>query len=233
MLIEKGVDPLYFENLHLAVTVDESKLINETPESKVIISASGMCEAGRIRHHLKHNLWRPQNLILFVGYQAEGSLGRMLIEGVPNVKLFGEDIAVRAEIRSLKGTSGHADQAGLINWLGSFKEKPKTVFLNHGNEESIEVLRDELKERGYAVETPYSGTEYDLISGAMTAYVEKKRVSSGGTQKSRSRKNSVHRDLVLQAEALLNLAKRCDSRTNKDNAKFAAQIRALFEKWEK
>lgn len=233
MLIEKGVDPLYFENLHLAVTVDESKLINETPESKVIISASGMCEAGRIRHHLKHNLWRPQNLILFVGYQAEGSLGRMLIEGVPNVKLFGEDIAVRAEIRSLKGTSGHADQAGLINWLGSFKEKPKTVFLNHGNEESIEVLRDELKERGYAVETPYSGTEYDLITGAMTAYVEKKRVSSGGTQKSRSRKNSVHRDLVLQAEALLNLAKRCDSRTNKDNAKFAAQIRALFEKWEK
>ncbi|MBP3698963.1 MAG: MBL fold metallo-hydrolase, partial [Oscillospiraceae bacterium] len=135
-LIDDGIDPIRFDGLRLSVTVEDSKRINETLEPKVILSASGMCEAGRIRHHLKHNLWRPQNLILFVGYQAEGTLGRNLIEGVQNVRLFGEDIAVRAQIKSLKGTSGHADQQGLISWLESFEKKPRTVFLNHGNEES-------------------------------------------------------------------------------------------------
>ena len=232
-LIAEGIDPIRFPNLRLSVTVEDSKRINENPEPKVILSASGMCEAGRIRHHLKHNLWRPQNLILFVGYQAEGTLGRNLIEGVPNVRLFGEDIAVRAEIKSLKGTSGHADQQGLLNWLGRFERKPRTVFLNHGNEESIAVLADELKERGYAVETPYSGTEYDLIRGIMTAYTEKKRVTAADVAKARARKNNIHRDLVTQAEALLALAQRCESRPNKENAKFAAQIRALMEKWER
>ena len=232
-LLSRGIDPIRFPNLRLSVTVEDSKRINENPEPKVILSASGMCEAGRIRHHLKHNLWRPQNLILFVGYQAEGTLGRNLIEGIQNVRLFGEDIAVRAEIKSLKGTSGHADQQGLIRWLESFDHKPKTVFLNHGNEESISVLADELKERGYAVETPYSGTEYDLVRGIMTAYTEKKRVTAADVAKARSRKNSIHRDLVTQAEALLALAKRCESRPNKENAKFTAQIRALMDKWER
>ncbi len=232
-LIEQGIDPIKFPNLRLSVTVEESKRINETPEPKVILSASGMCEAGRIRHHLKHNLWRPQNMILFVGYQAEGTLGRNLVEGVQNVRLFGEDIAVRAEIRSLKGTSGHADQQGLISWLESFEKKPRTVFLNHGNEESIAVLSDELKERGHAVEAPYSGTEYDLIKGIMTAYTEKKRVTAADVAKTRSRKNNIYYDLVSQAEALLSLTKRCESRPNKENAKFAAQIRALMEKWER
>ncbi len=232
-LIEDGIDPIRFPNLRLSVTVEESKRINETPEPKVILSASGMCEAGRIRHHLKHNLWRPENLILFVGYQAEGTLGRNLIEGEPNVRLFGEDIAVKAEIRSLKGTSGHADQTGLIDWLSKFEKKPRTVFLNHGNEESVAALADELKERGYAVETPYSGTEYDLVKGIMTAYTEKKRVTAADIAKARSRKNSIHRDLVSQAEALLALAKRCESRPNKENAKFSAQIRSLIDKWER
>ncbi len=232
-LIESGVDPIRFPNLRLSVTVEDSKRINETPEPKVILSASGMCEAGRIRHHLKHNLWRRQNLILFVGYQAEGTLGRKLIEGEPSVRLFGEDIAVKAEIRSLKGTSGHADKEGLITWLTRFDRKPRTVFLNHGTEESIAALAEELKARGYAVETPYSGTEYDLARGIMTAYTEKKRLSAADAAKNRSRKNSVHRDLVSQAEALLALAKRCESRPNKENAKFASQIRALMEKWER
>ena len=232
-LIEKGIDPIRFPSLRLSVTAEDSKRINEDPEPKVILSASGMCEAGRIRHHLKHNLWRPQNLILFVGYQAEGTLGRTLIEGAQSVRLFGEDIAVRAEIRSLKGTSGHADQKGLISWLEEFNRKPRTVYLNHGNEESIAALANELKERGYAVETPYSGTEYDLVKGIMTAYTEKKRVTAADAAKVRSRKNSIHRELVSQAEALLALAKRCESRPNKENAKFAAQIRSLMEKWER
>ena len=232
-LIARGIDPIRFPGLRLSVTVEDSKRINEDTEPKVILSASGMCEAGRIRHHLKHNLWRAQNLILFVGYQAEGTLGRNLIEGVSDVRLFGEDIAVRAEIRALKGTSGHADQQGLIAWLAGFAKKPRTVFLNHGTEESIAALAGELKERGYAVETPYSGTEYDLAKGIMTAYAEKKRITAADVAKTRSRKNNVHRDLVAQAEALLALAKRCESRPNKENAKFTAQIRALLDKWEK
>lgn len=232
-LLRQGIDPIRFPNLRLSVTVEDSKRINETPEPKVILSASGMCEAGRIRHHLKHNLWRAQNLILFVGYQAEGTLGRMLIEGTESVRLFGEEIAVRAQIKSLKGTSGHADQRGLLSWLGKFERKPRTVFLNHGNEESIAAMATELRERGYAVEAPYSGTEYDLIRGIMTAYTEKKRVTAADAAKARSRKNSIHRELVSQAEALLALAKRCESRPNKENARFTAQIRALMEKWER
>lgn len=232
-LIDEGIDPIRFPNLRLSVTVEESKLINETSEPKVILSASGMCEAGRIRHHLKHNLWREENLILFVGYQAEGTLGRTLIEGTDSVRLFGEDIAVKAKIRSLKGTSGHADREGLISWLSKFERKPRTVFLNHGTEESISALAEELRGKGYAVSAPYSGTEYDLVRGIMTAYTEKKRITASDVAKTRSRKSNIHRDLVSQAEALLALAKRSDGRPNKENAKFAAQIRALLEKWEK
>ncbi len=231
-LLAAGIDPIRFSDLRLSVTVEDSKRINETAEPKVILSASGMCEAGRIRHHLKHNLWRPQNLILFVGYQAEGTLGRTLIEGATQVRLFGEDIAVRAQIRSLKGTSGHADQQGLIAWLRGFEKKPRIVFLNHGTEESIAVLGDELRERGYAVEAPYSGTEYDLVKGIMTAYTERRRVTANDIAKAKSRKTNIYSNLVSQAEALLALAKRSDSRTNKDNAKLAAQIRALIDKWE-
>lgn len=232
-LLDANIDPLKFSNLRLSVTVEDSKHINETIEPKVIISASGMCEAGRIRHHLKHNLWRPQNLILFVGYQAEGTLGRTLLDGETSVKLFGEEIAVRAQIRFIKGMSGHADQQGLISWLAKFEKKPNIVFLNHGTEESIAVLGDELKERGYAVEMPYSGTEYDLAQGIMTAYTEGRRVTANDVAKARARKSSIHNDLILQAQALLTLAKRCENRPNKENAKFAAQIRALIDKWER
>ncbi|MBE6556057.1 MAG: MBL fold metallo-hydrolase [Ruminococcaceae bacterium] len=231
-LIATGVDPIRFEGLRLSVTVEDSKRINESTEPKVILSASGMCEAGRIRHHLKHNLWNKKNLVLFVGYQAEATLGRMLQEGATQVKLFGEEIAVNAEIRSLKGTSGHADQRGLLAWLSAFEKKPRTVFLNHGTEESIAALGDALRERGYAVEAPYSGTEYDLKSGVMTAYTERRRVTASDVARTRSRKNSIHGNLIREAEALLALARRCESRPNKENAKFAAQIRALVDKWE-
>ena len=232
-LIEAGVDPIRFPELRLAVTAEESKRINEDAEPKVILSASGMCEAGRVRHHLKHNLWRAQSTILFVGYQAEGTLGRALQDGAERVKLFGEEIAVRARIVSLRGISGHADERGLISWLSAFEQKPRTVFLNHGNEQSIAALGNALKERGYAVEMPYSGTEYDLVSGVMTAYTEKRRISAADAAKSRERKASVHAELVTAAEALLALAKRAKGWSNKDNAKLTAQIRALTDKWDK
>lgn len=232
-LIDSGIDPIRFPTLRLAVSPEESKLINSDPIPKVIISASGMCEAGRVRHHLKHNLWSSRNLILFVGYQAEGTLGRMLLEGANRVRLFGEEIAVNAEIRSLHGISGHADREGLLGWLEKFEKKPRTVFLNHGAEESMESLSHELKERGYSVEMPYSGTEYDLERGIMTAYTDRPRLKSSEAARIRNRKNTVYAGLVSAAEALLALAKRSDGRPNKDNAKFTDQIRALIDRWEK
>ena len=229
-LLCEGIDPIHFEGLHLAVTADDSRRINTDPHPKVILSASGMCEAGRVRHHLKHNLWQPKNLILFVGYQAVGTLGRALADGAQRVRLFGEDILVQARVRSLRGTSGHADKQGLIRWLSAFEKKPKTVFLNHGDEEAIAALAEALKELGYAVEAPNSGTEYELVGGAMTAYTDRRRIPSAGARE-RSRKSSVHANLVANAEALLALAKRADGRPNKDNAKLAAQIKALIDKY--
>ena len=124
-LLARGVNPLVFDGLEVSVSSEESKAINENREPKVIISASGMCDAGRIRHHLKHNLWRPESLILFVGYQSEGTLGRMLYDGAKEVKLFGETIAVRAEVTWLPGVSGHADKNGLLHWISGFEKKPR------------------------------------------------------------------------------------------------------------
>ena len=145
--IMRGDNPLDFENLHFTLSADESKQLNFSTEPKIIISASGMCEAGRIRHHLKHNLWRKDASIVFVGYQAEGTLGRRLLDGEKCVKLFGEDIAVNAEIYNVEGFSGHADKPALLNWIGSFKEKPGEIFIVHGESESKEAFAMEVRER--------------------------------------------------------------------------------------
>jgi metallo-beta-lactamase family protein len=145
--IMKGDNPLDFENLHFTHTADESKKLNFLSEPKIIISASGMCDAGRIRHHLKHNLWRKEASIVFVGYQAEGTLGRRLLDGEKCVKLFGEDIVVNAEIYNVEGFSGHADKPALLNWIGSFKEKPSKIFIVHGENESKEAFCIDVKEK--------------------------------------------------------------------------------------
>lgn len=134
--ILSGDNPLDFPNLKFTRTSDESRMINFSKDPCVIISASGMCEAGRIRHHLKHNLWDPRNSIVFVGYQAEGTLGRRLLEGIDRISLFGEEVQVNAEIHNLEGFSGHADRDGLYAWLSGFQKKPKKVFLVHGEQES-------------------------------------------------------------------------------------------------
>ena len=134
--ILKGDNPLEFKNLKFTRSSKESQDLNFNKEPKIIISASGMCEAGRIRHHLKHNLWNPKNSIVFVGYQGQGTLGRSLVEGVKMVTLFGEEIQVNAEIHNLEGFSGHADQNGLFAWLAHFEQRPKQIFLVHGEEDS-------------------------------------------------------------------------------------------------
>lgn len=230
-LLEQGIDPLWFEGLQLSVTPDDSKAINEDHRPKVILSASGMCEAGRIRHHLKHNLWQQNNIILFVGYQGEGTLGRKLLEGAKEVRLFGEDIAVRAEIMALHGTSGHADQAGLLAWLRGFRDGPKRIYVNHGDDAACVAFQKLLQQQGYQAEAPYSGTEYDLLTDKMTIYTDSKPVDRAQHFKGTARANAVFADLLAAAEALLALVRTRRGCTNKDNAKLTAQIRSLIEKW--
>lgn len=164
--ILEGDNPLDFPNLKFTRNTQESQSLNELMTPHIIISASGMCEAGRIRHHLKHNLWDPKNSIVFVGYQAEGTLGRMLLEGVKEVKLFGEKIVVGAEIHNLEGFSGHADQYGLLDWLSGFTVKPKKVFLVHGEEQSKVDLAKEIKSKfDFDVNILFSNTEIELETG--------------------------------------------------------------------
>ena len=230
-LVRQGINPIWFDGVTLSVSPEESKAINFDNRPKVILSASGMCEAGRIRHHLKHNLWNPNNTVLFVGYQAEGSLGRRLQEGADMVKLFGEEVACNAEIATLHGTSGHADQAGLLEWLGKFREKPIHVFINHGEDASCTAFRDLLLGMGYKAEAPYSGTEFDLITDRMTIYTDGKLVSREQIRKETSRSQLVYDDLLSAAENLLSLVHKFRGRTNKDTAKFTAQIRNLIQKW--
>ena len=230
-LVKQGINPIWSDGICLSVTSEESKQINFDKRPKVILSASGMCEAGRIRHHLKHNLWGGENTVLFVGYQAEGSLGRKLQNGAQYVRLFGEEITVNAEIAMLHGTSGHADQAGLLRWIAGFREKPQTVFVNHGDDGACRVFQKLLTQMGYRTEAPYSGAEYDLVTGNMTVYADAKAVKREEAHKGSARARAVYGELLAAAEALLAFVKTCKGRTNKDNAKFASQIRSLMEKW--
>ena len=230
-LIKQGINPIWFDDICMTMTSEESKQINFDTKAKVIISASGMCEAGRIRHHLKHNLWKENNIILFVGYQAEGSLGRRILQGEKTVRLFGDEIAVKAQICSLHGTSGHADRDGLLNWISEFKEKPELIFVNHGDENSCEDFKGLLTEKGYYAEAPYSGTEYDLATGKITIYTEGKPVDRVRLFKGNSRAEKIYNELVSEAEKLLMLVKGRRGKTNKDNAKLTSQIRELIEKW--
>ncbi len=144
--IKRGDNPLEFPGLKFTRTAEESKALNESNEPSIILSASGMCEVGRIKHHLKHNLWNPNSTILFVGYQAPGTLGRKIVEGAKKVKIFGEDISVNARIEYIEGYSGHADQEWLLNFIYSFYTKPKHIFLVHGEEEGQKVLKDKIVE---------------------------------------------------------------------------------------
>ena len=230
-LLQAGVNPIWFDGIRLSVSSEESKLINEDPVPKVILSASGMCEAGRIRHHLKHNLWRDTCVVLFVGYQAQGSLGRKLQDGAKAVRLFGEEIAVNAKIRTLRGTSGHADRDGLLRWVHGITERPKQIFVNHGDDEACEAFRRLLEEECYQAMAPYSGTEYDLLAEKMTVYTEGRRIDRTQKLKAGTRAAQIYRELVAAAEELLSLAKKCMGRSNKDNSKLTDQIRALTEKW--
>ena len=144
--MSRGDNPLEFPGLKFTRTADESKALNESNIPSIVLSASGMCEVGRIKHHLKHNLWNPNSTILFVGYQSQGTLGRKIVDGAEKVKIFGEDISVNARVEYIEGYSGHADQEWLLNFIYSFYTKPKHIFLVHGEEEGQEVLKEKILE---------------------------------------------------------------------------------------
>ena len=230
-LVRKGINPVTFPGLNLAITVEESKLINEDEEPKVIISASGMCEAGRIRHHLKHNLWRPESTILFVGYQAIGTLGRALMEGASSVKLFGEQIEVRAEIKGLVGMSGHADMAGLLEWMRGFSSKPDRVFVVHGEDTVTDKFAATLKEElGFESYAPYSGTVVDLLTGQVIREAEPVRIVETAKHRVVS---SIFDRLMAAGQRLLSVIRKNEHSSNKDMAKFADQINSLADKWDR
>ena len=165
-IIAAGKNPIRFPGLKMAVTSDESKMINFDMKTKVIISASGMCEAGRIRHHLKHNLWRPECTILFVGYQVPGTLGFHLLNGAKEVKLFGETVHVEARIENLPGISGHADRNQLLTWIGHYTSAPEKIFVVHGEDAVCDSFARAIHEQyGYDAIAPYSGDRFDLVTG--------------------------------------------------------------------
>lgn len=233
-LIRRGINPLMFPGLHLAVTSEESKAINMDPTPKVILSASGMCEAGRIRHHLKHNLWRENCMVLFVGYQAEGTLGRSLLDGgMKSVKLFNEEVAVNAKICAMPGKSGHADQAGLLDWLEHFAEKPRRVFVNHGEDSVVTSFAGLIHEKlGIQTSAPYSGTVFNLASGKFEYEAAGVPVVKQTETPAAARKNSLYEKLLTALGRLSVIVKNMRGRTNKDVGRLTDQINQLCDKWQ-
>lgn len=229
-LLAQGINPISFPGLRLSVTSEESKLINFDPAPKVILSASGMCEAGRIRHHLKHNLWREDSTVLFVGYQAEGTLGRKLINGADSVKLFGEQIQVQCRIASLAGISGHADRDMLLGWLGSVTPAPRQVYVNHGDDFICDSFAQTITNKlGIPALAPFSGDAFDLVTGEC---VEKaKIVKITAVSDGRRRANQAFDRLLSAAKHLLSVVDSCRGLSNKELAKFTDQILALCEKY--
>ena len=235
-LIRSGINPLYFDDLHTAVTKEDSMALNTDKTPKVILSSSGMCDAGRIRHHLKYNLWRPECTVLFVGYQAVGTLGRKLHDGAESVKIFGDEIAVHAEITVLPGVSGHADKQGLLGWINAMEQKPAHVFVNHGDDDACTAfaacLRDEY---GYDADAPYSGSEFDLAAGAYTYVAPPRPIRRDETRQAaaagKHRESPAYARLQRALGELTALVRRCAGCPNKGLSAFAEELERLTARW--
>ena len=202
-------------------------------EPKVIISASGMCEAGRIKHHLKHNLWRSECTILFVGYQAVGTLGRSIVDGAERVKIFGEEIEICAEIDVLGGVSGHADINGLMAWIRSFEAKPKHVFVCHGDDGVCDSFAAKVhNELGMEAFAPYPYAKVDLVTDTILSEGNSKKIEKKIPNGNISPNSSFGR-LILAGQRLQQVIKHNEGGANKDLAKLADQILALCDKWDR
>ena len=233
-LVQKGINPLMFPGLRTSITSDDSRAINYDEDCKVIISASGMCDAGRIKHHLKHNLWNEKNTILFVGYQAIGTLGRSLIEGAEDVKLFGETVHVSAEICQMPGISGHADVNGLIDWIKAFGGKPKKVFVTHGDDEVTEIFARRLNEElGLDSMAPFSGTIYDLRANSCIYEAQGIRITKASVSPKATKAARAFQKLVAMGQRLMSVIRKNEGIPNKDLDRFTRDIQSLCDKWDR
>ena len=235
-LLDQGINPIGFPGLKTAITSDESKNINFNNSPKIILSASGMCDAGRIKHHLKHNLWRKDSTIVFAGYQAAGTLGRAIIEGAKTVKLFGEEIEVHAEICKLQGISGHADNEGLIRWVSAIEKKPDRVFVTHGEDSVCEIFKNRLCDELHLKATaPYSGTIFDLAENVFIKEAHPVPIVKDTENMTvmGARANTVFARLLGAGQRLLTVIRHNEGGANKDLAKFADQINAMCDKWDR
>ena len=224
----KGGALFQFPGLTLTETSEESKALNLDTSSKVILSASGMCDAGRIRHHLKHNLWRKECTIVFVGYQAEGSLGRALLEGAKSVKLFGEEIAVNARIVNFKGLSSHADRDHLLAWAKHYAPRPRHIFVVHGEASVTEIFAQKLRDAGLSAHAAEYEEVYDLAADRMLSAgvpLPPKPVSASGSP--------AYRKLEAAGQDLMEAIRHNKGGTNKDLAQFEKELMALIRKWDR
>ncbi|MDY3993055.1 MAG: MBL fold metallo-hydrolase [Evtepia sp.] len=230
-VVKDGEKLFTFPGLTMTESGEESKMLNMDKSSKVIISASGMCDAGRIRHHLKHNLWREECAIVFVGYQGEGTLGRHLLNGAKQVRLFGEDIAVNASIHNFKGLSSHADRDHLLDWIDHVNDPaPKQVFVVHGDAQVTEIFANTLREKGMSAHAPLYEEVFDLANNKMLAAgveIAPKKTS----YESNGHVSSAYHELESAAMDLMTLIRASKGGSNKDLKKMAAQLRTIAEKW--
>ena len=250
-LINAGINPIGFKDLKLSITSEDSIALNTDMTPKVILSASGMCEAGRIKHHLKHNVWRPESTILFVGYQAEGTLGRQLIDGAKEIKLFGETVGVAAEAVELPGISGHADREGLLAWAGALGCVPKMTFVVHGEDSVTDEFANTLHEKlGFEASAPFSGAVFDLIAGEYikqpTGIPVKKAGemttsgaidASSGNLFSRERTYavdpaSVYGRLIAAGQRLMGVIEKMQGEPKKKIGRFLDEVNELADRWE-
>ena len=230
-LITSGVQPLSFSNLRITESSEDSKRLNDDRTPKVIISSSGMCDAGRIRHHLKHNLWRQESSVVFTGFQALGTLGRSIIDGISSVSLFGEEIAISCQIHNFKSMSSHADKEGLQRWIDAFDKKPECVFVVHGEEQTCKYFAERLIEQGYIALAPKYTSAYDLQTFE-PLYEGRDILRRADAERLERRTSPVFNRLMFAGARLMEVISRNKGGANKDLAKFADQIDALSNKWD-
>lgn len=228
-MLNRGINPLMSPGVQLSVSKQESVAINANRDPKVIIASSGMCEAGRIRHHLKHNLWRRECMILFVGYQAVGTTGRRIRDGAKKLSIFNEEIYVNAEVAYLPGKSGHADKNGLLRWINAFEKKPQMVFVNHGDPAVAESYKDCLaQEHGFTASAPYSGAVFDLLGNCYTETPA--AIPAAKRSAKEKRGNAAHNALLAAGERLMQAIRSCKNAPAKELSRLTGQVNSLADK---
>ena len=233
-LLSRGINPITFDGLHVSVTTEDSKAINTDPTPKVIIASSGMCEAGRIRHHLKYNLWRKECTVLFIGYQVEGTLGRRLLDGEKTVNILGEEINVAAKIDRLDGISAHADKDGLLHWLGSMKNRPRRVYVNHGDDTACEAYAKAVGRKLLInAVAPYSGGCYDLLRDVCYDPGNTQKLQKRAPLPAKNKPSVAWTKLFTAGVRLSDLIERSRGMKSKELMQLTNQINSLCNKWGK